>query len=138
MKKKLDAILLIDDEEATNFLNKQIILKSGITDTIYVKTNGQEALNFLVESDWVDSPKPELIILDINMPIMNGWEFLDEYKYLPTSKKVAAIVMMLTTSINPADIIRAKESGLVNEFKSKPLTLVTLNDIMEKYFTKTI
>lgn len=136
MNKKVDAILLVDDEESTNFLNKRIILKSGVTDTIYVKTNGQEALNFLVKSNWEEIPKPELIMLDINMPIMNGWEFLDEYKYLPVNKQVTAIVMMLTTSINPADIVRAKDSGLVNEFKSKPLTLATLNDIMEKYFTR--
>lgn len=136
MNKKVDAILLVDDEESTNFLNKRIILKSGVTDTIYVKTNGQEALNFLVKSNWEEIPKPELIMLDINMPIMNGWEFLDEYKYLPVNKQVTAIVMMLTTSINPADIVRAKDSRLVNEFKSKPLTLATLNDIMEKYFTR--
>jgi CheY-like chemotaxis protein len=78
--------------------------------------------------------QPELIFLDINMPGMNGWEFLEHYKQLPEGLQNAMIVVMLTTSENPDDKARAATQGMLADFKSKPLTKEMLEEVINKYY----
>src|SRR5215831_9893611 len=104
MKKKLSCILLIDDDEPTNFLNKLTITENGYADYVQVVPGGQEALDYLTNSGPFnttedDFPRPELIFLDINMPSMDGWEFLEHYKKLKQSEIEKIIMVMLTTSL---------------------------------------
>ena len=130
MNKKLNSILLIDDDDDDNEYNKIIINRMGITDTIHVARNGEEGLAFLNNDE---NEKPELILLDINMPRMNGWEFLEGYRKLCIQKK-QIIILMLTTSVNPADMERAKMNEDVKGFKIKPLTKDMLAEILQTYF----
>jgi len=137
--KKLKSILLIDDDEATNFYNQLIIKEANITDTIYITLNGKEALNFLTSKGQYGSnndtyPAPSLILLDINMPVMNGWSFIEEYKRLDDTQKAEIIVVILTTSLNPDDIFRAENYKEIKEFMNKPLTVDILMEIFEKHF----
>lgn len=140
MKTKLNCVLLIDDDEATNYINKLVIKKAGITDTIETTLNGREALDFLTNSGEHKKgpehpfPQPMLILLDINMPVMDGWEFLEAYQKLPASQKCDIIIVMLTTSLNPDDNQRAKEISEISGFKNKPLTIEALADIMKTHF----
>ncbi|MDO6492064.1 MAG: response regulator [Cellulophaga sp.] len=130
----LKSILLIDDDEATNFLHKMVIKKLNCTNDVIVKTNGQEAIDYLkTEKDGV-FPQPSLILLDINMPIMNGWEFLQEYKKLEENQMAETVIVMLTTSLNPDDKARALGFTQINDFKSKPLTPDGLRDILKSFF----
>src|SRR5258708_36657106 len=106
MNKKLNCILLIDDDEPTNFLNKMTIDQSGCAEWVQVVQSGQEALDYLqgtgrFKNRKEDYPRPDLIFLDINMPAMDGWEFLDKYKELPKDQKAEIVLIMLTTSLNP-------------------------------------
>ncbi|MFC5684103.1 response regulator [Flavobacterium sp. MAHUQ-51] len=144
MKKKLNCILLIDDDAATNFINRRVIEKADITENIFTALNGKEAINFLTnkgnhqkEEDAV-YPQPNLILLDINMPIMDGWEFLEAYEKLDENQKSKIIIVMLTTSFNPDDKTRAEKIETISGFKNKPLSAEILNDLIKTHFPEYI
>lgn len=136
MKRKLNCILLIDDDEPTNFLNKMLIEDTGIAHEVHVTQSAREALDYLSgKSNAVGPPPtPELIFLDINMPAMDGWEFLEQYDLLSPEQKSAIIVVMLTTSFNPEDESKARSISTVSSFLNKPLTEELIHSIVEKHF----
>ncbi|GLB49177.1 response regulator [Neptunitalea lumnitzerae] len=129
-------VLLVDDDPATNFINRKIITDSGCADIITTVTSAEAALEFLVSTKESEKDQPDLILLDINMPGMNGWEFLEEYKDLDEEQKAKIVIVMLTTSLNPDDEERARKNPLVNGFKNKPLNPIAIKDILENYFNK--
>jgi len=136
MKTTLNCVLLIDDDEPTNYINKMLIEESHCTKQVAVVQSGQAALNYL--GNFASKPEPgqlpELIFLDINMPAMNGWEFLNKYSELKIENKKKIIIIMLTTSLNPDDEIKAYNVPEVAAFESKPLTREKLKRIVDKYF----
>ena len=134
MKKKLNCILLIDDDDAINFIHEWVINKVDCAEKIEKVENGVEALEYLESVKDGKHPQPDLIFLDINMPRMNGWEFLEEYHKLDEDKKGKIILVMLTSSLNPADLAKSKTITEVRAFKSKPLTIESLQDILKEYF----
>ena len=133
----LDFILLVDDDEATNFLNQRVIRKAEINTEVQVANNGKEALDFLSNtgkfSEVKTLPQAGLIFLDINMPGMNGWEFLDAYKKLPEDQTRHIKVLMLTTSINPDEEKKAIDIAEVKGFIHKPLTPEKLEKAINVY-----
>jgi CheY-like chemotaxis protein len=135
MNPKLKCILVIDDDEPTNFFTNIILEEAGCADYISTVQSGQEALEYLSKSEKGDDPaypSPDLIFLDINMPAMNGWEFLEEYKKLEIGHRV--IVVMLTTSLFPEDKSRADKMNEISGFENKPLSTEKLNVVLKKYF----
>lgn len=138
MKNKLNCILLVDDDQPTNFFNEIVIKKSCYTDQVYAVQTGMEALEFLKSRQNGVYPQPDLILLDVNMPAMNGWEFLEEYKSLPKEQRGNIVVVMLTTSLNPDDKSKASTINEISGFKSKPLTLEILNEIIKEFFPKIV
>jgi CheY-like chemotaxis protein len=139
MKEKVGCILLVDDDEGVNFLNKMIIDECLTAKKVQVALNGKEALHFLKEKvDYTKCLKPLLIFLDINMPVMDGWEFLDEYSQLEKHIKKHTAIVMLTTSFNPDDKKAAQKSNYVTAFKNKPLTEEALKEIVTQHFVEPI
>ena len=130
----LHSILLIDDDEATNFLHKMVIKKSGCANHVHVEYNGELAINYLSTKKDGKYPAPDLIFLDLNMPRMNGWGFMEAYQKLPSEMKGKAAIVMLTTPLTPDDVLRSKSFTEIAEFRSKPMTQNMLMDIIEKYF----
>lgn len=130
MKKKLNCILLIDDDEPTNFLNKMTVEQTGCVQHVQVAQSGQEALDYLMG----DHPRPDLIFLDINMPAMDGWEFLEKYQLLPKEQKAEIVMIMLTTSLNPDDELRSRTIPEIAGFENKPLQRPRLENILSTYF----
>jgi CheY-like chemotaxis protein len=134
MKEKLKCILLIDDDRATNFLNEMVIERAGCTEHIEIVEGGQQALEFLKNGIEGNSTRPDLIFLDINMPAMNGWEFVEEYKKLQIVEKDKIIIVMVTASLNPDDQIRAEASEEISGFRIKPLKVAIMNEIVKEFF----
>ncbi|MBA2582767.1 MAG: response regulator [Bacteroidetes bacterium] len=131
MKKKLNCILLVDDNAADNYFHKIIIKEMNFTENIEVALDGEQALTFVKKENQIP---PELIFLDINMPRMDGWDFLEAYRELSEEQKSDTIVIMLTTSLNPEDEKKAEQFAEVVGFKIKPLTVEMLTEILEQYF----
>jgi CheY-like chemotaxis protein len=138
MKRKLNCVLLIDDDEPTNFLNKMIIEETGLVKEVKVAQSALEALDYLSGKGQAGSnealPAPELIFLDINMPAMDGWEFLEKYEQLSPEQKASIIVVMLTTSFNPEDEQKAEKISYISSYRNKPLTQEILMGILEEHF----
>ena len=141
MKKKLDLILLIDDDYPTNCFNEMMIEDEGVTEKIKVMQSAAEALDYLsnqgeYKPNGTAYPAPDLIFLDINMPAMNGWEFLEQYHKLLPEQKGKIIVIMLTASPNPDDEAKGKSIPDLSGFLNKPLTPPMLHGILKKYFVE--
>lgn len=136
--KKINCILLIDDNPADNEYHKIIIHEANVCNHIQVAIDGPKALDYIIKSGEVNQfeafPKPDLIYLDINMPGMNGFEFVEEYHKLDERLKAKVVIIMLTTSLNPDDKIRATNYKELKEFSNKPLTVEILHETLEKYF----
>tara|TARA_R110001592_G_scaffold6045_16_gene32866 strand:- start:8107 stop:8535 length:429 start_codon:yes stop_codon:yes gene_type:complete len=132
--KKLKHVLLIDDCKATNYIHKLVIEKYGFAETITEFMNGSEAIDYLSAISRRRDTAPELIFLDLNMPVLNGWEFLEQYTLLPVEHQAGAVVVMLTTSLNPDDEARAAAIAGVKAFASKPLTLEKIDEILAEFY----
>lgn len=130
MKQKLNTILLIDDDEPTNFLSRMLIEEAHCAEHIQIADSGKVALDYLSNGN----NSPDLIFLDINMPAMNGWEFLEKYRELEKVKQGKIIIIMLTTSLNPDDKIKAGQIPEIAGFEIKPLSSELIDRIIEKYF----
>jgi CheY-like chemotaxis protein len=139
MKTKINCVLLIDDDEPTNYFNSLILEETGCVDHIQVAQSGQRALEYLDKccnshGKCNGCPCPDLILLDINMPAMNGWEFLERYRKMNKHHKCRSIFVMLTTSLFSEDVLKAKQISEISGFENKPLTAEAIHKILEKYF----
>jgi CheY-like chemotaxis protein len=132
MNQKLKSVLLIDDDEPTNFFSSLLIEDAGCAEHIQIAESGQTALSLLKDSA---IPTPDLIFLDINMPAMDGWEFLERYKQLPKDSQSKIVIIMLTTSLNPDDREKASKIKEISGFETKPLTPELIDRVLLKYFS---
>ncbi len=126
--------MLVDDNPDDNFFHERVIKKSDAADLVVAKQTGKDALDYLKLEKYSDDLHPDLIFLDINMPGMNGWEFLTEYNNLDEKFKSKVVVIMLTTSDNPDDKLKAKAMNIAYDFKTKPLTQEMLKEIIDRCF----
>lgn len=139
---KLNNVLLVEDNQLINIYNERIIQQLDITHHVQIVGDAEEALDYLCgrgkyELRDEDFSLPELIFLDINMPRMNGWEFIDEFKKLKELdefKSHKTTIVMLTTSPNPDDAKRALNIPEISDYQKKPLTKSVLSELMRKLF----
>ncbi|UYZ57898.1 response regulator [Hymenobacter latericus] len=130
----LPSVLLVDDDTTTNFLNQTLLTRLGVADRIYVALNGEQALTRVQAHCAVPDPEcPALILLDVNMPGMNGIQFLEAYRQLPEVHQQASVVVMLTTSMHPRDVERVQQLH-VDGFVSKPLTADKVQELLRTHF----
>ncbi len=130
MDYKVKSVLLIDDDRECLFLHKYAIRESARVEHTEVAMNGEEALDYLHEAINANQPLPEIIFVDINMPVMDGWEFMEEYANLPAHAKSKMNVVMLSTSVNPDDEIRASTNNNVWRYCQKNLTSHTVTELV--------
>jgi CheY-like chemotaxis protein len=135
----LNLILLVDDDETTNFVNYRTLQRTNAAHEVKVFTNGEQALQYMkTAACWPDSPGtevcPDLIFLDIKMPVMDGFEFIESYKNMGLSQSVATKIMMLTSSASFYDLKRLENYPEVKRHFSKPLTDHDIKEIIKDYF----
>jgi CheY-like chemotaxis protein len=129
---RIKNIALIDDDDVFVFLTTKAINKTSLVDLIKVFDNGMEALNFFEENKGNLEALPEIILLDLSMPIMDGWQFLEEYTklYPHLGKKIT--IFICSSSISPDDVSRAKSISEVSDYILKPVTTEKLIEIIIK------
>jgi CheY-like chemotaxis protein len=130
---KYPSVMLIDDNEIDNFINQKMIEGCGFSANVYVHTSGKSALEFyqnLARAGNIPADLfPRVIFLDINMPMMDGFQFLEEFEKIASPNHGPVKIVMLTTSINPIDIEKANKGKFVSQFLNKPLTQAHLETI---------
>lgn len=129
----VNRILLVDDDSVTNMMHRRVIERSGRAKVIDVATDGQEALELLTSDLAAGRQLPELIFLDINMPGMGGFEFLEHYADLEIAPDAQLIIVMLSTSLLEADHARAQADPNVHSFCDKPLRVEKLLELVEEF-----
>ncbi len=126
------SVLLVDDDEINNFISIKLIKKALLNTEIMACLNGKFAIDQLVEIQRRDPAKlPDYILLDINMPIMNGWEFLDEYKRLNIDPAGKCKIFIISSSVFSNDINKARSYPLVKDFISKPLNVDKIKELFK-------
>jgi CheY-like chemotaxis protein len=135
MRSTLDLILLIDDDETTNYVNKRLLTRLNVAKEIKVMSNGKEALTYLQNAAAGSGEKnPDLIFLDIKMPVMDGFSFLEAYEENKLGSSNQVIILMLTSSASFYDLERLKDYTKVKRHISKALTDADVREILQEYF----
>lgn len=132
MRKRIQHVLLVDDSKATNFFNKMMIQKTDLVENISIAENGAEALNYFdVTTEPLDPP--EIVFLDLNMPVMDGWEFLDNYNRLDYINKNSIIILMLGTNLLEEDQKKMDGYAFIKGGSEKMLTKNFVTNLVEEY-----
>lgn len=136
----MNLILLVDDDETTNHVNKRLLTRLQVARQIKVLTNGQEALDYLTEANAPGGEDllPDLVFLDIKMPVMDGFSFLEAYDKVDLHPKKPVIILMLTSSASFYDLERLKSFPQVKKHISKALTEQEVKEILRQYFSDRI
>ncbi|MBE9463406.1 response regulator [Dyadobacter subterraneus] len=130
--RKIKLLCVIDDDEIYTFLIKRIIKHAEVAENTIFFKNGLEALEFFVDKKMQPEELPELILLDINMPILDGWQFLDGYSKLAPIIKKDITLYMTSSSEDQDDYNRAMSIGPVKDFIQKPIDVDVLKKLVEQ------
>ena len=129
--KKIDTTCIIDDDPIFVYGTKRVMKEVDFTEKIVVYNNGQDAIDGLTETVNDGDNIPPVVFLDLNMPIMNGWEFLEEFNKLPEEAIAGVTIYIVSSSIDPRDLEKVKQFNVVNNYIVKPVTPKDLEAIMK-------
>lgn len=125
----INKVAIVDDDNIFQFTTKIKIEKLLLAEEVLVFNDGEEIFNYLKETDVVDLPS--IVLLDINMPMVDGWDFLELFKSVDEEKQKGIKIFMLSSSINPVDVEKAKENKFVHDYITKPIRDDDLNKIFK-------
>lgn len=132
----INQVLCIDDDHITLILCDMVIKKAGFATEVITAKNGKEGLAwfsaYFSKNNTATRPQaPQLIFLDLNMPVMNGWDFLEDYLMKYADRLPGTKVVIISSTVNPEDFSRANRYDIVIDFINKPLTIEGLEDLMQ-------
>ncbi len=127
---KLKNCCIIDDDPIFIYGTKRIMKETDFCDTIMVYNNGEDALHGIRNTYEATGQIPQVIFLDLNMPIMNGWDFLDELIKIPNNPFKETIINVISSSVDPSDLNKVKNYELVNNYILKPITPNDLETVL--------
>ncbi len=134
----IDTVLLIDDDEINNMICTKIISKNDFATNVVACSSARQGLKYLQDALTEGTkPLPTVIFLDINMPVMNGWDFLDQYKQMPGLADKGIVLIMLSSSSSANDLSRAQGYPQVSDYITKPLTAAHLQHVRDRFFKDT-
>ena len=125
-------IAIIDDDDIYRYTILKTIESLQVSKSTMSFTNGREALNYILKHIEEPDTLPDIILLDVNMPIMDGFEFMEEYEKFSTEIKNATRVFMISSSIHTTDIERAKQNPEISDYITKPINSIKLQRILQK------
>ncbi|MBT1705974.1 response regulator [Chryseosolibacter indicus] len=128
MRKK---ILLIDNDQQLNRINEKVLLRSGIVSQLHITSNCREAIDYLRSREEKGYPLPDVIVFEINLPFMNGFEFIEAFNSLQITGKSRIALVVFTSSSNPRDRQRMLAKG-IRHYINKPYLLTNLRDIVNR------
>jgi CheY-like chemotaxis protein len=129
--KKINSACIIDDDDIFIYGTRRIMQEVRFCENIIVFKNGKEAIDGMQNDLEEGKNLPDIIFLDINMPVMNGWDFLEEFTSIPNLNEGDVLLYVVSSSVDPTDLQRAKEFKLVNNYILKPILPKQLNEILE-------
>ena len=135
MVKKLPIIGIIDDDTIYHFILTSIINKYKLAESILSFLDGEKAIQYLTDNKTNNKKIPDVFFLDVNMPIMDGWMFIEQYARIKPDITKKILVFMLSSSMNPIDIERAGKISEISNYIIKPLNLEEVKIIFENYET---
>lgn len=133
MAKKLPITAIIDDDRVYHFILTSIINKNKLADSILSFMDGEEAIQYFTNNKTEHEKIPDIVFLDINMPIMDGWMFLEEYAHIKKDITKKTVIFMTSSSVDPIDIERAGKISEITDYIVKPIKLSEVQNIFENY-----
>ncbi len=129
MEKPFSEIHIIDDNEVDTYISEHLIEELGLSGKVSSSTNGKDALDYL---NRLGHEQPDIVFLDVRMPVMSGFEFLEKYSLFLEDKPKKPRIYMLTSSSDPLDVEKATTNPLVKKYFSKPLSPEILDKLRDE------
>lgn len=130
--KKINNFCIIDDDEIHKFTTSFMLKKTNLVNNIILFSNGLEAINFFKDEIINIDNIPEIVFLDVNMPVMDGWEFLEEYQLIKPMLPKTVVIYMISSSVDERDVLKAKSISSLSGFLVKPILSQNILQIIEE------
>lgn len=128
--KKIETFCIVDDDDIYQFTTSLLLKKTDLVNKIIVFSNGLKAINFLKDEMGTKENIPDVLFLDINMPVMDGWEFLEEYLLIKPMMPKTVVIYMVSSSVNEKDVLKAKSISALSGYLVKPISSQNIMEVI--------
>lgn len=128
--KKIDTFCIIDDDDIYQFTTSLLLKKTDLVNKIIVFSNGLKAINFLKDEIGNKENIPDILFLDVNMPVMDGWEFLEEYLLIKPMLPKTVVIYMVSSSVDERDVLKAKSISALSGYMVKPISSQNIMEVI--------
>ena len=132
--KKINTFCIVDDDDIYQFTTSLFLKKTDLVNKVIVFSNGLKAINFLKEEMENSENIPDILFLDVNMPVMDGWEFLEEYILIKPMMPKTIVIYMVTSSVDEKDVLRAKNISALSGYLVKPISSENIVEVISGLF----